>query len=1183
MAESILKLSLIGVEEANNKINALSKSIVDQKQKQKELREEIAALAKKRKEGEGLTAKEEARLRSLTIEQAKNNAALRENNKELKQNVRVLESQEGSLNELRASLNALQTAYGKLDTSTEKGAKAAVEMKNRINDLDAEVKGLEKGIGDTRRNVGNYEEAIQNAIGSMVPFGNQITNVTAGATGLRGAFESAKAGIIGATRAAIAFIATPIGAAIAALGAITAATKAWYEYNEEIRKTNSLLAGITNQSGDTLNNIRRQTEALQKTLGVGAEETAKAAKVLVQQFGISYEEALDKMQTGILATNGANEELLQSIGEYSTFFADAGYSVDEFTGIVNAGFDLGIYTDKLPDALKEADISLREQTKATTEALTNAFGEEFTQDILNQINVGALSTKDALQLLSLEAEKTGLTAEQAATLTADVFRGAGEDAGGAIKVFEAVAVGVGGSTNALDEYGEQLQEEIERTVTLSEEMDEALMSEGFIQFQEAIRGVGQNIKLGLVDGLTMVMDTLSPVGEAFASLGRALGFTGESSIKLRDVIGITIKVAFKPLEIILNTVRKAVSFVAGAIDVAKKAFSGVKIAVINATQRFEPFRKAINKVKAAVLSFVDAFKRGFAAVQATLDGVTAYGEAVLGSLGDALDHIAAGRFIKAKNALANIGTEGERAYNRAYNAAMNSVQSTNSFMTAVENATEATEEEGEAINDLVEVTDDATESTRNYTSAVDDAARAEEARLKKLTEIIDKELERGLTQEQLLKKRLDDKLKELELDKDLTELTEQELNARLALEEKYNDDLEKLSQDKLDEKEKELRAEIADLQTLNKIKLNTLKEELNEELKAIEEGNDLAIQTEEDKEKAKKAVREEYRRLEIAQQQAHLNDLLAQYENLLAQDEIAEGLGQDLLSDQEALRVQEQISNLKTSLSALGLELVELGTDEETGEKVGAVASALGLDKKGAVKMELAVDAINQSFAVIDEAISVRAQRRLEELEAQKEAGVITTEEFEQKRRQVEYEAALAGHRTQIVNAINQATMAALNAYASTAAIPGVGAFMAPAAAAVAGAFGAAQVGLIAANKPKFSEGGILNGPSHANGGIQMFGKGGYFGEAEGGEAILTKGVMQNPALASMASAINVAAGGRPLFQDGGVIKPMQPATASDNISNLLNTVTERQPVLVVETLNKRQQSVQVTESLRTI
>lgn len=67
--------------------------------------------------------------------------------------------------------------------------------------------------------------------------------------------------------------------------------------------------------------------------------------------------------------------------------------------------------------------------------------------------------------------------------------------------------------------------------------------------------------------------------------------------------------------------------------------------------------------------------------------------------------------------------------------------------------------------------------------------------------------------------------------------------------------------------------------------------------------------------------------------------------------------------------------------------------------------------------------------------------------------------------------------------------------------------------------------------KDIFEQGGILQGPSHAAGGIQLYSRSGYhFGEAEGGEPILTAGVSRSPHLLAAASAINVAAGGRPLL-----------------------------------------------------
>jgi TP901 family phage tail tape measure protein len=89
--------------------------------------------------------------------------------------------------------------------------------------------------------------------------------------------------------------------------------------------------------------------------------------------------------------------------------------------------------------------------------------------------------------------------------------------------------------------------------------------------------------------------------------------------------------------------------------------------------------------------------------------------------------------------------------------------------------------------------------------------------------------------------------------------------------------------------------------------------------------------------------------------------------------------------------------------------------------------------------------------------------------------------------------------------------------------------------AASAGAMGAAQVAAIAAQPaPQFAKGGILNGPSHSAGGMPIINPitGRKEAEVEGGELIMTKGVGRDPVLATMASAINQAAGGRSLVPD---------------------------------------------------
>ena len=1141
MAQTILELQLKGVDEAKASMQALSEEIVKQKQKQTELKTQMKATEKAFKDGEISQEDYTKAMAQMNIEQTKSKKIVSENTSQLKQNIRVTQAQEGSLDQLRASLNLLQKEYGQLNKETDEGAAKALEMSEQIERLTLEVKSQEKSIGDTRRNVGNYEEAIQSAVGSMIPFSGQLQEITAGGGGVKGALSMITTGIQGATRAAIAFIATPIGAAITALAAIGAATKAWFDYNNEIRETNQLLAGITDQTGDTLDNIRRQTAAIEETLGVGAEESAKAAKVLVEQFGISYEEALDKMQTGILATNGANDELLQSISEYSTFFADAGFSVDEFTSIVNAGFDLGIYTDKLPDALKEADISLREQTKATTEALTNAFGEEFTGDILNQINIGALSTKDALTLISLEAEKVGLTAEQAATLTADVFRGAGEDAGGALKVFEAVAVGVGGASNELDEYGKSLEKEIGRTVEMAEEMDEALMSPNFIAFQETLAEIGHAFKMIVVDALSFVMDALRPVGEAFSSLGEALGFSGDSAIGLADILGFLTKVALLPLKGALTVVSTVAEFLANTINFAKTAFNNVSTAVVNATNKFPALKVVVEKISAA------------------FEVVRQSAAKLVGGLKDAL------RFV----GLLDESGGGSGFFERLRQQAIGAAESTNDL-------NEATEETTVTLADYSSTTEEATSSTRSYTSSVDEAAKAEERRLKTLSDLIEKEQERNMSEEELLTKRLNDKLRELQLDKDITTMTEQELAARTALYDKYNEDIQAI-RDKADEEER-----LAN-EKRNAEDLQATKDAFDDQLKAIDEGLKMQLLVNETAhlnelrnfqgtEEEKIALQEKFQADSLELQKQAIQDQIALIEQTLAEGDLLTMLETGILDEST-----NALAELRNALASVNLEIANAGKDPESGEPK-TLADRLGLEPEQVERIKMGIQGVEAGLDAMSQLVEARAAERFGKVDQLLQQGVINEEEAERRKEQIKKDAARKQQKIDVTQAVINTAKAVTSALNTQPFLP-AGLIMAG----IATAQGAAQIKMI--RSQKFAKGGILNGPSHAQGGIPMFSKGGaFYGEAEGGEAVLTKGVMANPALASMASAINVAGGGVPFFANGGVLEPIQSATPTDRAADIIASgMKSRQPVLVVEQLRERENSVDVIESLRTI
>ena len=114
-----------------------------------------------------------------------------------------------------------------------------------------------------------------------------------------------------------------------------------------------------------------------------------------------------------------------------------------------------------------------------------------------------------------------------------------------------------------------------------------------------------------------------------------------------------------------------------------------------------------------------------------------------------------------------------------------------------------------------------------------------------------------------------------------------------------------------------------------------------------------------------------------------------------------------------------------------------------------------------------------------------------------------------------------------------------------------------PFAAALAAAFGAVQVGIIASQKPpQFAKGGILKGPRHSNGGMPVVNPvtGSVEAEVEGGEAILSRRfVRNNPNLvaAALESSRNGGYNIESPFNKTGNIRPMNVGLITNSMGNV--------------------------------
>lgn len=125
----------------------------------------------------------------------------------------------------------------------------------------------------------------------------------------------------------------------------------------------------TGLTDEALAEATKGAYALADTFGYDVTESARAAKAMMENFGVSGEEAMGMIAAG--AQNGLDYsgELIDSISEYSVQFAKLGFNADDMFHIFQQGADSGAWNlDKVGDAVKEFSIRSIDGSKSTTEA-----------------------------------------------------------------------------------------------------------------------------------------------------------------------------------------------------------------------------------------------------------------------------------------------------------------------------------------------------------------------------------------------------------------------------------------------------------------------------------------------------------------------------------------------------------------------------------------------------------------------------------------------------------------------------------------------------------------------------------------------------------------------------------------------------------------------------------------------
>lgn len=391
---------------------------------------------------------------------------------------------------------------------------------------------------------------------------NAYNQAEKGATGLKGFTDKLRTGITDGATSVLGYA----GAAGIAAAAVTKLADAFIQTNKEVTDLQRQAEFLFDKPAEDARAFATDVAILGKSFNLDLNETMKTANVLSKEFGISAEEALEKLRSGLEAGGRFSGDFLGQLGEFSTQLSAVGLSADESIAILTQTIDQGIFSSKGLDSIKEAGLKLRELPQATQDALKGiGLGE-----LPKLIQDGTVTTFEAIQQISGKLGELPPQSQAVGTAIADVFGGAGEDAGKFI--FELANI----NTN-LAELPSTLTAGEKASNRLTEAWTNLLTTDGDTSsfFSGIVNGLAAILEAG-DEAFSAIGDVFSELFSAFGEIGAAFGLfneEGESTFSLVNLLKGAIETATIPFELLGKAVTIGARLFVFFVDNIKAAYN----------------------------------------------------------------------------------------------------------------------------------------------------------------------------------------------------------------------------------------------------------------------------------------------------------------------------------------------------------------------------------------------------------------------------------------------------------------------------------------------------------------------------------------------------------------------------------------------------------------------------------
>lgn len=259
------------------------------------------------------------------------------------------------------NLESARNEMSKTETSVDKVGDSFKNLENKSNKTD--LSKVKKEMDDVKSSADNLKSAVGDALkeagAAATTVGGALTGTVISANSEEKALNSLQA---------------QTGLTAEEMTKYKDALEDVYKGNfgesqEEVANVLALIKQTMNETNPSkLKDMTENLFTLRDTYDYDFVETLRAVNMLMEQFGITGEDAFNLIAQGSQKGLNKNGDLLDTINEYSVHYKQLGYDANEFFNSLENGSKAGTFSiDKLGDAMKEFGIRSKDTASSTQE------------------------------------------------------------------------------------------------------------------------------------------------------------------------------------------------------------------------------------------------------------------------------------------------------------------------------------------------------------------------------------------------------------------------------------------------------------------------------------------------------------------------------------------------------------------------------------------------------------------------------------------------------------------------------------------------------------------------------------------------------------------------------------------------------------------------------------------------